>query len=91
MYKIKCPCCGYYTHLVDNKEEPLHLFEICEVCFWQYDWVAHKEPDRIIGANHVSLNEARGNYKKYGVCKTKHVGKGYTRPPLPEELPENNE
>ena len=86
--KIQCPCCGYYTHESESVDAP--LFEICPVCFWQYDVVAHNQPDRIIGANHISLNDAKKNYKQYGICKPRHIGKNLVREPLPEELPENN-
>ncbi len=83
MKKVKCPCCGNYTH-----DEELHLFQICEVCFWQYDEVAHEKQNLIIGANHISLDEAKKNYKEFGVCKrgNEHL----VRKPLEEELPENN-
>jgi len=74
--------------LVENEDDP--LFEICVVCHWQYDLVAHKYPHKIIGANHISLDEARENYVKYGVSKRQHIGKDFTRDPLPDELPENN-
>lgn len=86
MKRVKCPCCGYYTHYA---KDYLYLFQFCDVCFWQFD-VTHDEPDRVIGANKISLNEARENYKKYGICKPWHLGKGLNREPLPEELPENN-
>ena len=39
------------------------------MCFWQYDEVAHKQSDILIGINKISLKEAKENYKKYGVCK----------------------
>lgn len=86
MRKIQCPCCGYYT-IEDYGEEP--LIDICSVCFWQYDWIAQKYPDRCIGPNHgVSLNEARINFQKFGASR-KDV-KEYVRKPLPDEFPENN-
>ena len=85
MKRVKCPCCGNYTHYED-----FYLFEFCGVCKWQYDEVAHDTPDISIGANKVSLNEARENYKKYGVCKPWRIGDELNREPLPEELPENN-
>ena len=86
MIKIICPCCGCFTQMVEFEGEP--LFEICDVCFWQYDAVAHDKPEMIIGANHISLNDAKANYKKYGVCKKQF--KHHVRQPLPEEFPENN-
>lgn len=62
-----CPCCGYYT--VESDDEV--IVDICDVCFWQYDVVAHENPDISIGANHISLTEARKNYKLLG-----HASKG---------------
>ena len=91
MKRIECPCCGYYTQKVrDDAKHPYTCFEICKVCFWQYDEVAHDKPETLIGANGVTLNEAIGNYKKYGVSETRFIGIGYVRSPLQEELPENN-
>ena len=86
MIRTKCPCCDYFTHLVESEEDP--LFGICKVCFWAYDAVAHDTPEISIGANYISLNGARENYKIIGVCKPEF--KHHVRPPLPEELPENN-
>ncbi len=84
MRNVKCPCCGYYTHT-----ENCYLFEICEVCKWQFEEAAHDKPNvNIGGANKVSLNEARENYKKYGISNPMLCNLG--RKPLPEELPENN-
>ena len=87
MVKIQCPCCGYYTHKSEAIDYP--LVEICPVCLWQYDVAAHNQPDKVIGANHVSLNHARENYKKYGVCEQSFIEKSFTRKPLYEEMPEN--
>lgn len=84
MPRLQCPCCGYFT-VVSNDEV---IVDICDVCFWQYDKVAHNKPDISIGANHVSLKDARENYRRYGVCKPEF--KQHVREPLEEELPENN-
>ncbi|MBP2000788.1 hypothetical protein J2Z69_001819 [Paenibacillus shirakamiensis] len=78
--RLECPCCGYFT--VDSD------YDICDVCFWQYDWVAHQDPDRNIGANHISLAQAKENYRQFGVCKKEFIH--MVRGPLEEELPENN-
>ena len=41
---------------------------ICSVCKWQDDYViGYHHSDEISGANKMSLNEARENYKKYGI------------------------
>lgn len=86
MERIKCPCCKNYT--IESDDEV--IVEICEVCFWQYDLAAHKQPDLNIGSNGITLNEARGNYKQYGACKKKFADKGLVRKPINQELQENN-
>ena len=72
----------------DNDKKPYTLYEICRVCFWQYDEVAHDDLNKKSGANGITLNEAIQNYKQYGVCKKEFID--MVRPPLEEELPENN-
>ncbi|MGO4372798.1 CPCC family cysteine-rich protein [Paenibacillus sp. 2TAB19] len=84
MMRLQCPCCEYFT--VESDDEV--IVDICDVCFWQYDAVAHDSPDRNIGANHISLTQARENYKKFGVCKKEFIDK--VREPLDKELPINN-
>ncbi|KJR44863.1 hypothetical protein UF75_4757 [Desulfosporosinus sp. I2] len=87
MEKLQCPCCGYYS----IKSEDEVIVDICEICLWQYDLVAHKNPDISIGPNKISLNEARYNYKTIGVSKIKYKDKNLNRDPFPEELIEANE
>ncbi|AEY65574.1 CPCC family cysteine-rich protein [Clostridium sp. BNL1100] len=87
MKRIKCPCCGYYT--IESEDEV--IADICGVCFWQYDWIAQKYPDKIIGPNKISLNEATKNYKQHNISDLRFKNEKYTRNPLPEELPQNNE
>lgn len=41
MKRMICPCCGYFT--VESDDEI--IIDICDVCFWQYDFVAHNYPD----------------------------------------------
>jgi len=84
LVRIKCPCCGYFT--IDSDDEV--IVDICEVCFWQYDTIAHEQPAKNIGANHISLLHARQNYKQFGACKMEMIH--LVRAPLEEELPENN-
>jgi len=45
------------------------ITDICDVCFWEYDEVAQNMPDKIIGANKVSLNTAKKNYKLFGAAE----------------------
>ena len=87
MKKYQCPCCGFYT-LKGGEFEAGPLFEICDVCFWQYDEVAHDKPDTLLGANKVTLNQAKENYRNFGASEKRFVND--VRKPLPEELPENN-
>ncbi len=75
--KIQCPCCGYCT--IESDDEV--IVDICDICLWQYDEVAHDNPDKISGANKISLNEAKENFLKYGISKTRHIGKGMNRKP----------
>lgn len=77
--KYQCPCCGYCT----LDEQPTNTFAICPVCFWEDDGVQFYKPDYRGGANTMSLNEARENFKKYGAKSAEKVK--FTRPPLEEE------
>ena len=76
--KYKCPCCVHYTF--DKKQ---HNYYICPVCFWEDDPVQFNDPTFKGGANHVSLEIARENYKKYGVCELEH--KKFVRNPKKDE------
>jgi hypothetical protein len=77
----QCPCCGFYT--VDSDDEV--IVDICPVCFWQYDIVMHNKPNMAGGANCISLNEARRNFKAFGVCDRRFAD--HVRAPLEEEMP----
>lgn len=57
---IKCPVCGGYKFEEENN------FEICPYCMWENDGVQHDDPDYAGGANDISLNEARKDYKVTG-------------------------
>jgi len=45
---FKCPCCGYFT--IDSDDEV--IVDVYEVCFWQYDEIAHAHPEICIGAEY---------------------------------------
>jgi hypothetical protein len=77
--KYQCPCCGYYT-----LESKTHNYEICPVCYWEDDPHQYKDPEFHGGANHMSLNDARENYKKLEVCDEKM--KSYVRQPKKDEM-----
>lgn len=54
-----CPVCGNDTFDEDDYE-----YNICEECFWEYDYFQVANPDYAGGANHHSLNEYRKIYQK---------------------------
>ncbi|MCX6375603.1 MAG: CPCC family cysteine-rich protein [Armatimonadetes bacterium] len=81
MSKHACHCCGYLT----LAEEPGGSFEICPVCFWEDDLVQSQDPDFDGGANQVSLNRARENFKQYGASD--EASKSLVRRPLPDVIP----
>jgi hypothetical protein len=60
-------------------------YNICPVCFWEDDIVQLNDPDFSGGANEESLNQGRKNYKLFGACSPRYVGK--VRKPLPQERP----
>ena len=79
--RFPCPCCGYLT----LEEQPPGTFDICKVCRWEDDNVQFRDPDYAGGANVVSLNEARRNFRVYRVSDLRF--KSRVREPLPEEQP----
>ena len=66
---IRCPCCGYLT--IDDMCKI--ITDVCEVCFWQYDEVAQNNPDKVIGANKISLNVAKNNYQSIGAIEERFL------------------
>ena len=76
----RSPCCGYLT--IDDSCQI--ITDICDVCFWQFDELAQNEPDRIVGANAVSLNTARKNFKMFGAVEERF--KEMVRLPYNDEL-----
>lgn len=77
--KYACPCCGFFT--LDR--EPPGTYAICPVCYWEDDGLQFDNPMRRGGANKVSLEEARENFRKFGWAQ-EHV-KEYVRPPHKDE------
>ncbi len=67
---------------IDDSEEV--ITDVCEVCFWQYDEVAHEESNKIIGANKVSLNIAKANYKSFGAIEERFIS--LVRKPYDDEI-----
>ena len=76
----KCPCCGYYT----IGEKPPGTYEICPVCFWEDDHVQFNDPNYSGGANELSLNASRKNFKQFGASEKRFISN--VRPPEEDEL-----
>lgn len=77
---IRCPCCNKLT--IDDTTTP--ITEICDVCYWQYDEVAQRNENSIIGPNNISLNQAKKNYKLFGASEYKFIN--LVRKPTKEEI-----
>lgn len=76
-----CPCCGFLT----LKEPPPGTFHVCPVCCWEDDDTQYRYPDYAGGANEVSLQEARINFKAFGAVSA--AASIHVRRPRPEEMP----
>ncbi len=89
--KYPCPCCGHHTF----DRPPGKTYGICSVCFWEDDPLQLNDPSLSGGANAVSLNEARENFKKFGACEKRFAQKEQETPMEIErkftikEMPEN--
>ncbi len=81
--KYTCPCCGYKTF---NRED--HLWDICEVCFWQRCPIQNFEPHYLGGPNHISLAKAQQNFIEFGACE-KDMTKNARIPNTDEPKDEN--
>ncbi len=78
--RYRCPCCHYKTL------EERGGYDICPVCYWEDDGQDEEDTDtkRAFSPNHMSLTQARENYRHFGACQERLIQ--YVRPPLPEEL-----
>ena len=54
--KYPCPCCNEIT-IAEQGD-----YEICQVCKWEDDPGQNEHPDDNLGANAISLNEARAKW-----------------------------
>ncbi|WP_404356481.1 hypothetical protein LG291_23275 [Cytobacillus firmus] len=82
--KYTCPCCGYKT----LNEEPPGTHDICNLCFWEDDWVQYSNPDYEGGANEVSLRQAQHNFINFGACDEGSIK--FVRKPNIEDIKDPN-
>lgn len=78
--QYQCVCCRFWTIFDDC---PPGTYQICPVCGWEDDNVQYYDPNFSGGANEMSLNEARKNYKLFGAISSEMTK--YTRPPKNSE------
>jgi hypothetical protein len=57
MNRWDCPVCGKSDAYED-------IYDFCDVCGWQEDSVQKRNPGWDVGANPVSLNEARAKWSR---------------------------
>lgn len=81
--KYTCQCCGYKTF---DRED--HLWEICEVCFWQSCPIQDVNPLYLGGPNHISLAESQQNFIDFGACE--RVSLSSVRKPRMDEPKDEN-
>ena len=81
MDKFHCLCCGFAT----MRDLPPGTHQICQVCFWQDDWLDAVEFTRPVGPNRVSLLTARKNFLQFGAAEKRVLG--YVRKPSDSEKP----
>jgi hypothetical protein len=65
--------------------KPGGTFDLCPVCFWEDDPIQFRDHDYEGGANKVSLNVARKNFKEFGASERQFVEQ--VRLPQPDEIP----
>ena len=81
MSKYSCPCCGYLVY----EENPSGSYEVCPVCYWEYDDFQNENENYIGGANGLSLKQARINFRNFGAIQEKF--RKFTRLPNLLEQP----
>jgi hypothetical protein len=77
--KFNCPCCNYKT----LEDEPPGTFQICPVCYWEDDNVQFDNVNFSGGANNVSLNVAKENFKTIGAVEDRFIA--FVRLPFDNE------
>ncbi|MCI0365497.1 MAG: pyridoxal-phosphate dependent enzyme [Phycisphaerales bacterium] len=67
----------------------LGTYELCPVCYWEDDWQQSQNPDQNTGANQVSLNRAKLNFRLCGASEERFIGN--VRRPKENERPREKE
>jgi len=58
---FQCPCCDYYTLPKRG------VYEICPICYWEDEFETEiNDLDTVSDANHITLREARMNFRQIG-------------------------
>lgn len=78
--QYQCKCCGYYT-IKGYFSDYIQLH--CPVCHWQNNIDQNAHPKLEVGANQISLEKAKENYKKMGAITEDTIS--YVRNPLEQE------
>jgi hypothetical protein len=68
---LACPVCRYRSLPI------LGNWDVCPVCGWASDPVQEAVPDEPVGANDVSLNQARENFVRTGFSSPKARGRAH--------------
>jgi hypothetical protein len=76
-----CPCCGYLTMASQERGS----FDVCPVCYWEDDRTQLADPTSDVGANSVSLEDARRNFREHGAISPRYRLR--VRPPKDHEVP----
>jgi hypothetical protein len=64
----QCPVCDYFTL-------PRRVaYEICPVCFWAYDELELDRLEHVSRPNHLTLREARDNFRRLGASSLEMRG-----------------
>ena len=72
--KYPCPCCGYKTLPVPKEDA---IAYICPVCYWENDVFIKSDDEPSDENGGMTLNQARENYKKFGICEERFVKTDY--------------
>ena len=59
----QCPACDYFS--LSKRGE----YDICPICFWEDDGRDLDTLDEVSGPNHLTLREARANFRNTGACR----------------------